>query len=105
MNENNTCSITKLIPFRAFHYTIFKLTQSQLEILSKKHEVNEPFSICEHQMFLYYDSKVNKYLAIDNSTGDFHIEEFTIKEDAMIWLLELKSSEVLQKAEEEDYWW
>ena len=45
------------------------------------------------------------YTAIDNTCGEMFMEDFRYEDDAIIWLLDLKCSEVLQKAEEQDWWW
>lgn len=61
----------------------------------------------DRKLFLYISMKDNKkiFVAIDNITGDFYVEDFTTLNDAMIWLASLKEAEPLKKAEECEFWW
>ena len=54
---------------------------------------------------LFLLEKDDVYIAIDNLTGDFYVEEFKIMNDAIIWLSGLKEVEPLQKAEEMEFWY
>lgn len=91
-------------PKRGFHYTIFELTEEEFKSLTSRW-YKDRCTECDKQLYFYYDYKKQKFVAVDNSDGQMFIEEFTCRNDAYIWLLGLKDSEVLQKAEELDFWW
>ena len=91
---------------------IYSITAEEFLKLENKFEKNQKFECEEKQLYIMEKHTttedggfITTYLALDNSTGEFFIEEFKYEEDAMVWLLDLKASEVLQKAEEEEYWW
>lgn len=93
-----------MVPVKTFHYTIFELSKEEFRNIASRW-YKEECTECDKQLFIYDDYKNNKFVAIDNSDGQMFIEEFTKRADAYIWLLGLKDSEVLQKAEEYDFWW
>ena len=85
------------------HRTIFEINEEEYKALEARFE-SKSFTCCDEQLFIM-EKQEGVYIAIDNTTGEMFTEEFSIEEDAIIWLLDLKYSEVLQKAEEQDYWW
>lgn len=91
-------------PIKAFYCTIFELSKEEFKNLTSRW-YKEECTECDKQLFIYDDWKNNKVVAIDNSDGQMYIEEFKVKCDAYIWLIGLKDSEELQKAEEYDFWW
>ena len=85
------------------HRTIFSINKEEFELLEQRFECGLLTS-CDEQLFIY-EKEEGVYIAIDNTTGEMFTEDFTIEDDAIIWLLDLKCSEVLKKAEEQEYWW
>lgn len=85
------------------HRSIYSLTTAELRALVAKRDNNEKYECEEKQLFLHFDG--NRFVAIDNTTGDLFMEDFAIENDAIIYLLEYKTSEVLHEAEKESYWW
>lgn len=96
--------MSNMEPVKGFFDTIFEINETELEALMKRFD-NKECTSCDKQLYIYQEPATKKYIAIDNTSGDMYMEEFTIKEDAYIFLLGLKASEVLQKAEEYDFWW
>lgn len=88
-----------------FHETIFEIRTEEYEALLLKFE-NKNFE-CEDRQLFIVNHNDETYTAIDNRSGDFFHEDFTIEEDAYIWLLDLKCAEVLQRAENKglEEWW
>lgn len=91
-------------PAITFHSTIFELNEKELCALVLKHEQQAKFKCEEKQLFIY-EGEQDIWTAIDNTTGNLFMEDFKSYNDAIIWLLDLKASEVLQRAEEAEYWW
>ena len=91
-------------PIKGIYSCIFELNEEEFKSLFSRFYKDE-CTECDKQLYLYYDRKRNKYLAIDNSDGYMYIEEFTIRKDAFIWLFGLQDAGPLQKAEEFDFWW
>lgn len=94
------------------HNSIFDINKDELEGLIEKRDLELKFTCEERQLFIYEhiekDSKgysIVIYTAIDNTCGEMFMEDFRYEDDAIIWLLDLKCSEQLQKAEEQDWWW
>lgn len=85
------------------HRYIYSITPEELSVLASKHDKKEKFECEEKQLFICENK--DRYIAIDNTTGDLFVEDFRIEDDAIIWLLDLKCSEVLLEAEKEAYWW
>lgn len=83
--------------------SIFEITADELEGLIEKRDLGINYTCEEKQLFIH--ELDGGFTAIDNRTGELFMEDFKIEDDAYIWLLDLKCSEVLQKAEEQDYWW
>ena len=104
---------------KTFDKKIYRINQSQLNgLLNKFDEVKELCATVKHsdavkmifhkddlKLFVCRDDETKKWFAIDNQDGYLFIEEFSIVQDAYIWLLDLKASEVLQKAEDLSFWW
>ena len=88
------------------HNSIFEITKDELDGLLEKKELGLNFK-CEEKQLFVFEKDEGLYVAIDNRSGDFFHEDFTIEEDAYIWLLDLKCAEVLQRAERNgrDVWW
>ena len=108
------------------HNSIFEITKDELDGLLEKKELGLNFKCEEKQLFIYIKTekknyiaqadhnpdeievktvKETTYIAIDNTSGEMFMEDFKIEDDAYCWLLDLKCSEVLQKVEEQDWWW
>ena len=89
-----------------FHETIFELRTEEYNVLLSKFEDNKNFE-CEDKQLFIVNHNDETYTAIDNRSGDFFHEDFTIEEDAYIWLLDLKCAEVLWRAENKglEEWW
>lgn len=89
-----------------FDEKIYSMNQEEFDRLFLKHENNEKYECEEKQLFLF-EKDEGLYIAVDNRSGDFFVEAFTIEEDAIIWLIDLKCAEVLHKAERNgrDVWW
>ena len=88
--------------------TIYEINRDELDGLLEKRELGLNFTCEEKQLFIYENhtsSCSSTYTAIDNTCGEMFMEDFKYEDDAIIWLLDLKVSEVLQKAEEQDWWW
>ena len=90
--------------------SIFEITEDELDGLLEKKELGLNFKCEEKQLFIYENEVENGdcttiYTAIDNTCGEMFMEDFRYEDDAIIWLLDLKCSEQLQKAEEQDWWW
>ena len=85
---------------------IYDISKEDYNKLSLKFENKETFE-CEEKQLFVFEKDEGLYVAIDNRSGDFFHEDFTIEEDAYIWLLDLKCAEVLQRAERNgrDVWW
>lgn len=85
---------------------IYELEQEEFDKLFSKFENDEKFEYEEEQPYIFKEDE-GIYIAIDNRHGYFFMEEFTIEEDAYIWLIDLKCAEVLQRAERNgrDVWW
>lgn len=92
-------------PLKAISGIVYKIKRSELSDLQNKFDLNEEFECEEKQLFICYDEINNIYIAVDNSTGDLFIEDFKNVSDAIIWLLDLKESEPLKAAENENYWY
>ena len=88
---------------RFIYKSIFTITPEELNFLMEKKDKKIGFICEEKQLFICENGK--NYIAIDNTTGDLFVESFTIEDDAAIWLLDLKTAEVLHEAEKESYWW
>ena len=88
---------------KIIHRTIFSINEKEFKELEAKFE-SKSFTGCDEQLFIY-EKEEGLYIAIDNTTRDMFIESFTIEEDAIIWLLDLKCSEVLKEAEKQEFWW
>ena len=85
---------------------IYNISKEDYNKLSLKFENKEEFEYVEKRLFVF-EKDEGLYVAIDNRSGDFFHEDFTIEEDAYIWLIDLKCAEVLQRAERNgrDVWW
>lgn len=92
-------------PLKAISGIVYKIKRSELSDLQNKFDLKEEFECEEKQLFICHDDINDRYIAVDNSTGDLFIEDFKNVSDAMIWLLDLKESEPLKAAEEEKYWY
>lgn len=90
---------------KIFHETIFELRTEEYEALLLKFE-NKSFE-CEDKQLFIINHKDELYTAIDNRSGNLYCEDFTIEEDAYIWLLDLKCAEVLRRVENKglEEWW
>ena len=94
------------------HKYIYSITREEFLALEEKKDNNISFECEEKQLFIMKKRTttstggfITRYVAIDNTTGDLFVEDFKLEDDAVIWLLELKCSEVLQEAEKGSYWW
>lgn len=92
-------------PYKAINGIIYKIKRSELSRLQNKFDLKEEFECEEQQLFICHDDINDRYIAVDNSTGNLFIEDFKNVNDAMIWLLDLKDSEPLQAVEKESYWY
>ena len=85
------------------HRTIFSINKEEFELLEQRFECGL-LTPCDEQLFIY-EKEEGHYIGIDNTTAEMFMEDFTIEDDAIIWLLDLKTSEVLKEAEKQDFWW
>lgn len=110
-----------MTPRKKFNEIIYEISNEELQALADKFKkyadialedlCNNPeealkqvYSEEDLNLFIYVDLKNKRYIAVDNIGGCLLVEEFTFKNDAYIWLLGLKPSHVLQKAEEKEFW-
>ena len=94
---NEKMDLKKIINLR-----VFNIDAEELETLKHK-QADGSFTCADRQCFIH--KAEDKYIAVENSSGDLFIEEFKIENDAYIWLAGFKESEPLQAAEQEDYWY
>lgn len=81
---------------------VFSIDAEELEELKRK-QADGSFTCADRQCFIY--KAEDKYIAVENSSGDLFIEEFKYENDAYIWLAGFKESEPLQAVEQEEYWY
>ena len=96
-----------MVQFRAIpldRLNCFLIDKKEFDSLLERKDNRE---LKDRKLFMLFNCKDGKniYTAIDNMTGDFYVEDFTTMDDALIWLTGLKESEVLKKAEEQEWWW
>lgn len=84
--------------------TVFELTKAEFNALINRWK-NEECSNCDRQLYIYLVPTTEKYLAIDNLSGEMFMEEFVILNDAYCWLYGLKEAEPLKEAEKHNFWW
>lgn len=94
---NEEMDLKKIINLR-----VFSIDAEELEALKSK-QADGSFTCADRQCFIH--KAEDKYIAVENSSGELFIEEFKFENDAYIWLAGFKESEPLQAAEQEDYWY
>ena len=85
------------------HHFFFINKEEYESLLARKDNRYED----DRKLFLLINCKANEkiYTAIDNIAGEFYVEDFTSLNDALVWLMDLKESEPLKKAEEQEWWY
>ncbi len=81
---------------KAIHCNIFEISNAEAKKLIDK-KVNYS---CEEKQLFVVRNICHITTAIDNSSGECHVETFSNENDAYIWLLGLKEAEPLQAAED-----
>lgn len=64
------------------------LSKEDIDIMLKIFETNKQYPSEYIGMFRYKDTECNKYLAVDNSSGEMYIDEFDTEEKCIKYLLE-----------------
>lgn len=87
---------------RIVNEKIWKISENEYQDLLKKHE-NKSFT-CE-DCRLYILTKDDGFIAIDNLSSEFFVEEFKTLTAAYIWLCGLSEYEPLHEAENTEGWY
>lgn len=86
-----------------FNNSIYEIDNEEFEKLLKIHDEHKNYTCEQKQLFIMFND--NKYIAVDNTTGEFYVEEFRSLSAALAYLMNIQDPEPLHEAEKNDFWY